>query len=184
MFRTATIRRLSNRLKSVAVWAMIPLAVLNGRTVSGCICADGHYEATCNTSVCSGGTLNSVDTAEPASCGCSCCAHRADKQGGSDGCRKMSCCSRTSHRPTQSSGGESFSDKGCCQPVSQTHVTPSVVVKSGFDELRPSELLTTDAAASLQSIFAAAAHRFAGTHTDVCPCTVPDLVITLRKLVI
>ncbi len=179
MFRTATIRRLSNRLEALAVWAMIPLAVLNGRTVGGCICADGRYEATCNTSVCAGRTWTS---AESASCGCSCCAHGTDKQGGTDCCRRKSCCSHEPQKPVRSSGGESVSDKGCCQPVSQTYVTPTVVIKSNFDEARPLELLTTDAAASLQSLFQAAAHRFDDNH--VASCTAPDLVIRLRKLVI
>lgn len=182
MFRIATIRRLSNRLKALAVWAMVPLAVLNGRTVGGCICADGHYEASCNVAVCAGGTLNAADSAAPASCGCSCCTHRADKQGGSDCCRKKSCCSHEPQSPARSSGGESLSDKGCCQPVSQTHVTPTVVVKSNFDEARPLELLTTDAAASLQSLLEAAAHRF--DDNRAATATAPDLVIALHKLVI
>lgn len=81
-----------------------------------------------------------------------------------------------------SSGEDSVNGKGCCHPVSQIHVTPTVVVKSEIEVARPMELMTVDGAASLQSLFAEVANHFDFTRAETC--SAPDLVITLRKLVI
>jgi len=61
-------------------------------------------------------------------------------------------------------------------------VTPSVIVRSEVEVARPLELMTVDAAASVQSLFAEVAHHFDIARAGAC--TTPDLVITLRKLVI
>jgi hypothetical protein len=177
MFRNAAIRRLGLRFRPLVVWAMLPLVVLDGRTVSGCICLDGHFDLACNTDVCSGKAA--ANAASLPSCGCSCCFGAEE---GADCCRKRPCCSTDSRETSQLPGDASWSDKSCCQPVSQTHVTPSVIVRSEVEVARPLELMTVDSAASVQSLFAEVAHHFDITRADTC--TAPDLVITLRKLVI
>jgi hypothetical protein len=47
-------RNAKNSWRSIAIWAMLPLVVLNGRTVIGCGCS-GHFEAECRCNCGDGG---------------------------------------------------------------------------------------------------------------------------------
>ena len=59
-------RNAKNRWRSIAVWAMLPLAVLNGRTVIGCGCS-GHFEAECH---CNCGDAGGCCSSQESSCPC------------------------------------------------------------------------------------------------------------------
>ena len=61
-----------NSRRSIVVWAMLPLAVLNARTVIGCGCS-GHFEAECRCNcVDAGGCCSSKESA------CSCRAKHSN----------------------------------------------------------------------------------------------------------
>jgi hypothetical protein len=59
-------RNAKNSLRSIAIWAMLPLAVLNGRTVIGCGCS-GHFEAQCR---CNRGDAGGCCSSQESSCPC------------------------------------------------------------------------------------------------------------------
>lgn len=59
-------RNAKNSWRSIAVWAMLPLAVLNGRTVIGCGCS-GHFEAECR---CNCGDARGCCDSQESSCPC------------------------------------------------------------------------------------------------------------------
>ena len=59
-------RSVVNRWRSIAVWVMVPLAALNGRTVIGCGCS-GHFEAECR---CNCGDAGGCCSSQESSCPC------------------------------------------------------------------------------------------------------------------
>ena len=69
-------RAARNRWRKIAIWAMLPLAVLNSRTVLGCGCS-GHFESachcTCSDSQTSGRSHTFVRCGEGSSSACPCC---------------------------------------------------------------------------------------------------------------
>lgn len=70
-----------NRCRTLIVWAMMPVALLNGRTVLGCGCT-GQFMAECPCSCCS--HIGADIRRGPS--GCSCCSHNAS--GLSESCCK------------------------------------------------------------------------------------------------
>lgn len=171
MTGTATIRAIQTHLRAVVVWALVPVAALNGRTVSVCICGNGEVQSNCNAIVC-------AQPAATVSCGCPCCAKRRD---GAGCCQGKSCCASKSHDPSSDTPREGWVAKTCCQLETQAHVTPTVVAKSSHDEFRASESPSVDAYV-VQPLCEASIHRFDDAHPDIF--TAPDIVIELRKLVI
>jgi len=69
-------RAARNRLRTIAIWAMVPLAVLNSRTVLGCGCS-GHFESACHCACSDSHTLgrshSCIRCGEGSSSACLCC---------------------------------------------------------------------------------------------------------------
>lgn len=100
-----------NRWRNLVVWAVLPLAVFNSRTVVGCGC-NGHFESVCHCN-CAKECRNCGG--QPGSCPC-CNAHQ--KSG-----------------PESSHGGNTDSDSGKsgfnshhCKGAVQREVIPATVV--------------------------------------------------------
>ena len=107
MFSIGLNRKAKSRWRALIICAMLPLTVLNGRTVMGCGCT-GHFEAVCHCN-CSGAN---------------CC-------GGKHG-TPCPCCK--SHSKNGASDSQETSDKGAsvhghrCKGIAQHEVIPATVV--------------------------------------------------------
>ncbi len=77
MYGFFKIRFLRRIARALVVWAMMPLVVLNGRTVVGCGCS-GHFEDICRCGTASGNCCKPGGSCcSPGnSKGCSCCNHK------------------------------------------------------------------------------------------------------------
>lgn len=69
MARKSLIRLIQRRLHRVVIWAMVPLAAISGRSVSGCLSATGQFDPNCRCC-----ERMSAGTGVAATCcHCSCC---------------------------------------------------------------------------------------------------------------
>lgn len=119
-------RTVRKRVRTVMLWAMMPLALVTARPSSGCICADGHYEPVCLAQLCPGreGAARNF-AAQTACCGCSCC--QASSRGGAGCCGGRSCCQRPTSGDSHSAGdGLSARDLGCCHPAPASPVVVAI----------------------------------------------------------
>jgi len=182
MFRVPPIRAFRKRLATVAIWAMVPVALWNGRANGGCICADGHYEPLCKAALCSGNKAGTDSSAsEMRCCGCSCCGKPGTSRANADCCRTQTGCCRGSDRPVSDPIGESVDSNGCCTPLAPTQAPPAVVtapLQGGHQESPVLLVAILDSPSLVAGVRAAARVEIdAGL-----PPT--DLVVTLRRLVI
>jgi hypothetical protein len=51
MFAIHPSRRALGRCRTILVWALVPISVVNGQTIVGCGCT-GHYQAACQCAAC------------------------------------------------------------------------------------------------------------------------------------
>jgi hypothetical protein len=129
-------RSIRRRLRAVGVWVMVPLAFSSGVPVSGCICADGHYEPICRADLCQGGQTG--ETQKPltaACCGCSCCA--PGKSEGSRHCctdNNTACCRGSANSSRNDSSGNGVQGKGCCTPFVQAQVIPPITASPSLPD--------------------------------------------------
>src|SRR5437868_10351944 len=65
---------LKGRIHATVIWAMIPLALLNSRTVFGCVAPDGQYNPNCSCLAVQDVNDSASQHATKHCCGCSCCA--------------------------------------------------------------------------------------------------------------
>jgi hypothetical protein len=112
-------RSVCRRFRAAAVWAMLPLVLLSGQPVFGCICADGRYEPFCRIQLWPGSQTDARQpTVEKTRCGRSCCEKGAVDQGARD------CCKGETNGCGQSDGAAG--GKGCT-PIVKSQVVPPVV---------------------------------------------------------
>ncbi len=155
-------RAARNRWQTIAVWAMLPLAVINSRTVYGCGCT-GHFESTCHCNCCN-------SHGKCAKCG-----------GGSSTCP---CCSKVGRAAPAEDSKPSDGATGFrghhCKGVAVHEAIPATVVSvhTGVDLNLSLDLDTID----LPIVVNQLAYR----HDVSALLTAPpdDLVVTLRRLVI
>src|SRR5687767_4377274 len=101
-------------VRTLAVWAMIPLVLLSGTPVMGCVCANGQYKFLCQR--------QTAATEDPATTApCSCCPQHKD---GARETASSSCCKKA---PRAASTGATVAAR-CCQEVLELP-SPSVVVE-------------------------------------------------------
>jgi hypothetical protein len=141
---------------------MVPLAAIGGRPVLGCVCSDGSYKTSCPM-------LREV--LEHKKCAfheTTCCRHRDRDEA------DASCC----QRGTDSSEC-SLVNATCCHPVVQVPVLPPLgdVVTLGESDQRLSVVPPIEA-----DSFAGLGH--CTRVDDDAGLPRPDLVVTLRRLVI
>ena len=164
---------------------MVPLAVLSGQPVYGCICADGHYELFCQAGRCPGkakaAAANPGSTA--ACCGCSCCADAGPKDASHACCKaRVAGLARAAcgHQSGNSSA-QHVGNKGCCTPVVQQATVATVVAapQALDDHWLPALYVTTLDV----NVFESAAHAHGAFPPDF-GSPPRDLVVTLQRLVI
>ena len=158
-------RAARNRLRTVAVWAMLPLALFNSRTVYGCGCT-GHFESTCH---------------------CNCCISPNSKCGkcGGQGTSTCPCCSKVQKSATTENGKSSDTSTGFhghhCKRIAAHEVIPATVVTvHAGDEVNLTALdfVTID--------LPIVANQLVYQHNASAYLVAPpnDLVVTLHRLVI
>lgn len=126
-FLSRTVRR---RSWALTMWAMMPLAMLNGRSVSGCMSPTGHFELGCNCQAMQDLGFGTPKNASMAcGCHCACCQGKTCCRQG-----KSICCSQMAGKdyssPENGVGG------GHCRPVSMYVTTPVVSAAAQTTEVR------------------------------------------------
>ena len=160
MFSILSNRNARSRWRAIVVCAMLPLTVLNGKTVVGCGCS-GHFEAVCHCN-CSGSSCCSAKRG--ATCPC---------------CKKHE---KTGKDQTKDIPGSGACVHGHhCKGIAQHEVTPATVTSShGADEIGLAafalDLIDVPTSAELSSL----EQQISG-HTSPRPL---DRVVTLHRLII
>lgn len=155
---------------------MLPLAILNGQPIVGCICADGTFKTDCPAMRETAGQADTGDCCAASRCRRqvaqtqppSCCQRAADN---------TECATRAEHRANE----PEVAGKGCCQPALEAPVPPRLVsvVQVADDHHLPA--LATVLAEAFVRLDAVSAARQVEDDTGQSPI---DLVITLRHLLI
>jgi len=71
MIDKAFYRTIRQSFKSAVIWAMVPMAAISGRSVSGCLSPSGQFDPNCRCAAIAGQAGSSASTCH---CHCSCCA--------------------------------------------------------------------------------------------------------------
>lgn len=170
-------------MRNVVIWAMLPLAVLNGRPLLGCVCADGKYKTDC-PAMAERAQDDASATAEPTAApteGKSCCQPScyADEspQEPADSCCAASATRDENPAPTGGLSGRG----GCCHPVIESAVPP---LRVGAVELDSDHDLPNPSALVFQAVEPSDARPLVGhMEGDIGP-PAPGLVIVLRRLIL
>jgi hypothetical protein len=172
MIATSLAKSVRRAVRAGIFMGMIPLVILNGWPVGGCMCADGH----CPGCVSRAGKTAAVVASGSRSC-CQRVGHVTNTQtnGKRPCCNSRSCCERSSPR---SAPGPSVKCP-CCAPVAQNPATPVVKVSPPTVHLHG---LPSAVATDLPSL-AIAAHHGRPVESDTRPPP-SDLVVTLQRLLI
>jgi hypothetical protein len=105
-------------IHTAVLWAMIPLAVLNGRMVTGCISPDGQFNPNCNCCTVRSAATKSLEQGAKQSCRCCATSH----------CSHSSCCKGKSvaHSKLPTKHGNGFNSSSC-QSVAQYLIIPTII---------------------------------------------------------
>ena len=171
-------RLLRGRIHAAVAWAMVPLAVLNGRTVLGCMSPSGHYDPSCRCWAGSGDHQDS-GTARPCHCGHCLRQDDADRSSCPHCKQKTACHANHPSRVVQGSrmqGAEHCRAVGMYQQVSAVPASP----QAGSDH-DPSAAFVFDAIDLPNSSPTSVARQVIERDTGPPP---DNLCITLHRLVI
>lgn len=157
------------------VWAMMPLAIFNSRTIIGCGCT-GHFEAVCHCRCCEV-QVNESENASSSRCAC-CSGHTS---------HSCSCChdsaadsAAATDSTTPADGGEGLNSHHCVKMAVHIVVPGISVVSHSTDGI-------FDAAMALMPmelpLLASSEHSHRIVQLDTGPPPV-DCVIAFRRLVI
>jgi hypothetical protein len=168
-------RLLSNSLRRVALWAMVPLAGVTGWPALGCLCADGTYSRNCPR-------LSAAASEPVLGCCCkeACCAQTADETRG--------CCKSAGHapadplQPTTPDATHCLTSSGCCHVVVQAGQLPTLVEQVPAPEVRELTCATIALVAHQACPWRSCFEASPVEDDTGQRCT--DLVITLRRLII
>jgi hypothetical protein len=172
-------RFIRRHYRAALVWAVMPLAVLTGRTVVGCGCF-GHFESACHCGCCS----DKHDGAKQGESACSCCT-------GHGFTHSTCCCCNKAKAKSPSNITDCKSHDSCpaSDLVWQGHRCTSIVV---HDVIPVTVAPSADVADLHSSIFvlpdyilSPSSSQSFGQAVDFDTGPPPaDLVVTLRRLVI
>jgi hypothetical protein len=113
------IRAIRSRFQAAVIWAMAPVALINGRSVSGCMSPTGHFEPGCHCQAMQESSACGANTT--CQCHCPCC------QGGKCCCCKgKACCCNLAAKTASRTHGEGVQGGNSCRPYSIYVVTPAV----------------------------------------------------------
>jgi hypothetical protein len=157
--------RVARRLRAFVLWAMVPVAAFGGRPVLACICVDGSYKPSCPM------LRDAIEHNNRSHRESACCAHRIRDQEGSE---NSDCC----HAQT-TTAEPLLVDAQCCHPVVQAPVLPPVsdVASVALDHQLALDAVPVEADSIL-------GRRGEWRVDDDTGLPTPDLVVTLRRLVI
>jgi hypothetical protein len=164
-------RFLRHHYRAALVWAAIPLAVFNGRTVVGCGCF-GHFESVCHCGCCSGTKAGANK----------CCTGHGFNQSGRSCCNKSA---STIHCNTAAGNsrlacGQSLQGPRCTSIVLHEVTPVTVAPNANAGDLHESIFALADV--GLPLVFSQSqVGQVVDFHTGPPP---NDLVITLHRLVI
>jgi hypothetical protein len=166
-------RLIRNRLHRAVIWAMVPLAAVGGRSLSGCMSPTGQVALNCRCSESMGSGKVAADSAA-CQCHCSCCQGKTCccKQGA-----KSCCASATKDNPSRHDG---LQGEGHCRQVRVFAATSAV--KAEFQKA------STQDVSLLPVVVDAAAVESRANHLQVAQFDTgppPDsLVVTLHRWLI
>jgi len=173
-------RSIRSRLNAAVIWAMVPLAMISGKTVSGCMSPTGHFEPGCHCEAMQetgGSEAHSNQTSISATCRCHCpCCH------GNCCCGKgkVSCCTSLA-RNARKSNGDGLQSNDHCRPFAMYTVTPAVNASMPLGNMQQSAnlaIVSLDLPSSLTSTTI--------NHIDELSTGPPpdNLVVALRRFLI
>jgi hypothetical protein len=125
------IRAIRRRFQAAVIWAMVPMALISGRSVSGCLSPTGHFEPGCHCQAMQAARVSGQEKANPTcQCHCPCC------RGGACCCcqGKANCCNLAA-KTTSRTHGEGVQDGNSCRPFSIYVVTPAVSTSAQTGDL-------------------------------------------------
>lgn len=118
-------QRLRKILRIYLVLAMIPLTIFSGRTMAGCVCADGHFEPFCTGGA---GRANAAYGTQLGHLGCANCPAKLAAKSSA----KHACCG--GEKPAVDSGClNTDHDQGCCHPLTLLPMMAEEAVRADFD---------------------------------------------------
>jgi hypothetical protein len=106
-------RSLRRRCDVFIVWAMVPVALLSGRTVSGCMSPTGRFEPDCHCAAMQEADGSSSTTCEASPCHCACCHGKCCCCGKGN----AGCCKTVANKSNQQNS-DGLHDGGHCRPFS------------------------------------------------------------------
>ncbi len=116
-------RVIRRRFQAALIWVMMPVALINGRMVSGCMSPTGHFEPGCHCQAMQeSNACDQAKTNTTCQCHCACC------HGGTCCCcckAKTSCCKSVASNAVRVHGN-GFQSGDHCRPFSTYAVTPVV----------------------------------------------------------
>lgn len=171
MTRSRLIRFGRTRCRTLAVWAMMPLAVLNSRTVLGCGCT-GRFEADCH---CNCSSIHKRADHRTGEAGCCCCSHNVSGS-------SKSCCKQVA---SGSDDSKSTIEKGLrsrtCTTMAMHVADPATMPPLTFDDGARAAALNLAAF----EIAIVPHETIWGRTTQLETVPPPDnLLVTLRRLLI
>jgi hypothetical protein len=153
-------RRSSDRWRKLAIWAMLPLATFNTRTVVGCGCT-GHFEAVCH-------------------CNCSAGCGKCDGANGCPCCRNQAALERPASSPASTDASTAFHGRHCKGAV-HIEVVPATVISAHAADHFSVPIAALNAPILVAEISGANLHAVAWEHASPPP---HDIVVRLHRLVI
>lgn len=154
--------RVARRLRAFVLWAMVPLAVFGGRPVLGCLCADGSYKTSCPM------LRDAIEHRNRSCRESACCALRNCDNEDADCCQAKT----TTAEPL-------LVNPQCCHPVVQAPVLPPLGDVASVTENQQLNLMA--ATVEADSLVSPRGHSRVDHDTGI---PTPDLVVTLRRLII
>jgi hypothetical protein len=190
MIGKSLFRSIRHRCHAAIVWAMVPVALLSGRTVSGCIGPTGRFEPDCHCAAMQEAGKNASDTNEAgdgATCHLACCHGKCCCKGNGGCCQTTHgfVTAKSSSQPKDnnlSNGGHcNLSSDGHCRPFSYfAAVTVTSLSGQSLDLQQPVDVLPVVLHAPLTNAFTAPA-----TAVELDTGPPPDnLVVALHRWLI
>ena len=157
-------RSIRQSFKSVVIWAMVPMAAISGRSVSGCLSSSGHFDPNCQ--------CTAIDGSSASACHCHCSCSSS----------KTCCCKAKALATKDGTKGGGLRDSSGCRAIGFYAVTTAVnASSSSIGEDHQSLQLATSAVDMPCSLAKTRGEYVAGLNTGPPP---ERLIVTLHHWVI
>jgi hypothetical protein len=170
-------RTVCRRCRVTLVWAMMPAAMLTGRSVSGCISPTGHFEPGCHCQA-----MQASATSTPPGKGITCQCHCPCCQGKTCCCcNGQSTCCKSVAKDARRSEGNGLQSGDRCRPYSIYVVTPAVSTSAPSGNVDHSTAIAIVALVVPSSLVATTIARPTELNTGPPP---GNLVVSLHRFLI